>query len=98
MAAADADEADFLVLSWVASGVPEARLLREPFRSIDADYKRAAVERLLAAQLVTRAPDGILARTPAGDAVVAEVNAVGQRRGWTSDHRWEAEIIYSSTT
>jgi hypothetical protein len=98
MAPADADEVDFLVLSWVASGVPEARLVSEPFRTVSPERKRAAVERLLAAQLVTRAADGIVARTPAGDAVVAEVNGVGQRRGWTSDHRWEVEIIYSSTT
>ncbi|HEX7131681.1 MAG TPA: hypothetical protein VF228_03865 [Iamia sp.] len=98
MAQADADEVDFVVLSWVASGVPEARLLSEPFRSVGADRKRGAVERLVAAELMTRAPDGTVARTPAGDAVVAEVNAVGQRRGWTSDHRWEAQIIYSSTT
>lgn len=49
MAPADADEVDFLVLSWVATGVTEARLLSEPFRSLDANRKRAAVERLLAA-------------------------------------------------
>jgi hypothetical protein len=92
---ADADDVDFIVLSWVASGVAEEHLVSQAFRTVTAERKHAAIRRLVAANLITRTADGTLARTAPGHAAVAKVNAQLPRATGSRHHARTIEIIYS---
>lgn len=91
----DADEVDFIVLFWVASGVAEEHLISQAFRTVTAERKQAAIRRLVAAKLTTRTADGTLARTASGDAAVARANERLPRPVGSRHHARTIEIIYS---